>query len=135
MVFYDKIARLVNTLENLKDSLPSNDPTQDINKLISRTLIEDNYSKGDHIFVQRFGYTHHGIYDGYGGVYHYILENVSWDSIESFANGMPIKVKQSKCKYDPSTIIDRARSRLWENEYNLVFNNCEHFAKWCRSGD
>ena len=30
--------------------------------------------------------------------------------------------------------MDRALSRLGENKYNLIFNNCEHFAIWCKTG-
>ena len=30
--------------------------------------------------------------------------------------------------------LARAESRLGEGEYDLVFNNCEHFANWCRTG-
>lgn len=36
--------------------------------------------------------------------------------------------------YSPEETIQRARSRLGENEYNLAFNNCEHFAIWCKTG-
>lgn len=37
-------------------------------------------------------------------------------------------------KYDRPEIIDRARSRIGENNYRLIFNNCEHFALWCATG-
>ena len=30
--------------------------------------------------------------------------------------------------------VNRARSRLGEESYNLIFNNCEHFALWCKTG-
>jgi len=36
--------------------------------------------------------------------------------------------------YSPQETVERARSRLEENEYNLVINNCEHFAFWCKTG-
>ncbi|MDE5831871.1 MAG: lecithin retinol acyltransferase family protein [Desulfovibrio sp.] len=36
--------------------------------------------------------------------------------------------------YTPEETISRARSRLGENRYNLLFNNCEHFAIWCKTG-
>ncbi|HEX9027265.1 MAG TPA: lecithin retinol acyltransferase family protein, partial [Clostridium sp.] len=26
----------------------------------------------------------------------------------------------------------RFKSKLGENEYNLIVNNCEHFAIWCK---
>lgn len=28
----------------------------------------------------------------------------------------------------------RALSRLGEEKYHLITNNCEHFVRWCRSG-
>lgn len=36
--------------------------------------------------------------------------------------------------YTPEETIARARSRLGENEYSLLFNNCEHYAIWCKTG-
>ena len=30
--------------------------------------------------------------------------------------------------------VQRARSMLHQKEYNLVFNNCEHFVNWCKYG-
>ena len=34
----------------------------------------------------------------------------------------------------PSKTVERARSKLGEDGYNIVFNNCEHFAIWCKTG-
>jgi hypothetical protein len=36
--------------------------------------------------------------------------------------------------YSGEETVNRARSRIGENSYNLVFNNCEHFAVWCKTG-
>ena len=36
--------------------------------------------------------------------------------------------------YSPEETISRARSRIGESNYNLVTNNCEHFAIWCKTG-
>lgn len=36
--------------------------------------------------------------------------------------------------YTPEETVERAYSRLGENKYDLVFNNCEHFAIWCKTG-
>jgi len=36
--------------------------------------------------------------------------------------------------YSPSEVVARAKSRLHEQKYNLIFNNCEHFAIWCKTG-
>ncbi|XP_046583669.1 phospholipase A and acyltransferase 2-like isoform X1 [Haliotis rubra] len=43
--------------------------------------------------------------------------------------------KDEKLKhFKPSEIVQRALSRLGEVGYNILFNNCEHFATWCRYG-
>lgn len=36
--------------------------------------------------------------------------------------------------YSPEETVERARSKVGEKEYNLIFNNCEHFAIWCKTG-
>lgn len=36
--------------------------------------------------------------------------------------------------YTPEETVQRARSKIGERQYNLVFNNCEHFAVWCKTG-
>lgn len=37
-------------------------------------------------------------------------------------------------QFTPDEIEARARSRLGNGGYSLVFNNCEHFAVWCATG-
>lgn len=34
----------------------------------------------------------------------------------------------------PKETIERAQKRLNEKEYNLITNNCEHYAIWCKTG-
>jgi len=34
----------------------------------------------------------------------------------------------------PDAIVARAESRIGEGGFDPVFNNCEHFATWCRTG-
>jgi len=36
--------------------------------------------------------------------------------------------------FPPVIIVERALLRLGSGNYNLLWNNCEHFAKWCRYG-
>jgi hypothetical protein len=36
--------------------------------------------------------------------------------------------------YSPEETIQRAKSRLGETQYNLIENNCENFAIWCKTG-
>ncbi len=99
-------------------------------------------ARGDQIYVMRefFNldglYEHHGIDCGDGMVIHYRKpsETVERTSIETFARGKPIQVLRYPKRYIPDTVIQRAESRLGEQNYNLLFNNCEHFATWCMTG-
>lgn len=36
--------------------------------------------------------------------------------------------------YSPMETVKRAYSRLGETSYDLISNNCEHFAIWCKTG-
>lgn len=90
--------------------------------------------KGDHIYVWHVFYSHHGIYAGGGKAVHYLREGVALTSLEEFAGGGKIRVKRHLVKKDGDEILSRAYSRLGEDRYNLIFNNCEHFASWCATG-
>lgn len=37
-------------------------------------------------------------------------------------------------EYDRNMAVNRALTRLNENAYNLILNNCEHFANWVQKG-
>jgi hypothetical protein len=37
--------------------------------------------------------------------------------------------------YADRQVVERARSRLGENRYRLLTNNCEHFCTWCLYGE
>jgi len=53
---------------------------------------------------------------------------------EFLNGGKPEVVRYAKC-LPPDEVVERAMSRIGEEEYDLVFNNCEHFARWCKTGD
>ena len=36
--------------------------------------------------------------------------------------------------YSPEETVARARSKIGESNYNLILDNCEHFAIWCKTG-
>jgi hypothetical protein len=98
---------------------------------------------GAHLTTTRRGYCHHGICIGKGRVVHYAgLSGGFWQcgpveevSLSRFAVGRPVRiVDHPKSPYSPEEIVRRARSRLGENDYRLLTNNCEHFCNWCLSG-
>ncbi len=93
-------------------------------------------AKGDHLYVSRRTYTHHGIDCGDGTVIHYREgEAITRSSRPYFALGETIRVKPYLTSDPPDVVLKRAESRLGERDYNLVFNNCEHFVSWCKTGE
>lgn len=100
-------------------------------------------ARGDQIYIFREFwnleglYEHHGIDCGDGTVIHYRKpsEIIERTSIEIFSRGQKIYIRQYPIRYIADTVINRAQSRLGEKQYNLLFNNCEHFATWCITGE
>lgn len=97
---------------------------------------------GDHIYVVRaLGYTHHGIDCGDGDVIHFTGEpgkksdaSVAQTSMADFALDSIVHVREYSRRDDDGTVLGRAASKLGSRDYNLVTNNCEHFATWCCTG-
>jgi Lecithin retinol acyltransferase len=98
---------------------------------------------GAHVVTRRRGYTHHGIYVGASQVVHYAglarglrrgpVEEIS---LSSFAAGHAVGVIAGvRQKFDAREVVRRARSRLGEDRYRLLTNNCEHFCEWCLQGE
>lgn len=100
--------------------------------------------RGDHL---RAGYPrracHDGIYLGNGHVIHMVAPpgagkvgaRVRVDTLAVFAGGRPVTARSYIGTHDPDAIIARAMSRLGDGGYHLIFNNCQHFARWCATGD
>lgn len=112
--------------------------------------IRRNPNKGNHIKVNRGVYTHHGVYISDDEVIHFtgteddsILDwsknEVIKTDIEYFLRGGELEVKEYtddelKDLYPVEHIVAYARACLGNREYNLIFNNCEHFANTCTLG-
>ncbi|BAU62864.1 NC domain protein [Stanieria sp. NIES-3757] len=101
-------------------------------------------ARGDQIYVYRNFYNfdgvyqHHGIDCGDNTVIHYRKpsEIIERTSLSIFTRSNPIYIKQyyeGFC-FIADVVVERAESRLGEQKYNLLFNNCEHFATWCKTG-
>ncbi|MGC9524526.1 MAG: lecithin retinol acyltransferase family protein [Limnospira sp.] len=99
-------------------------------------------ARGDQIYAYREFwnmdgvYEHHGIDCGDGTAIHYRKpsETIERTSLETFSRGQRIYIRSYPFRYIADTAILRAESRLGERKYNLLFNNCEHFATWCITG-
>lgn len=114
-------------------------------------------ARGDHIYVNCLGYTHHGIDCGDGRVIHFDFSpaqkfagkfsslmgepqnaEICESSYDAFSGGREIltreypELKRSAALVEE--VIERAKSRIGETDYHLCKNNCEHFAEWCVTG-
>jgi hypothetical protein len=96
-----------------------------------------------HVVTPRRGYLHHGIYVGDGNVVHYAglakglhrgpVEEIS---LGGFSRRRPVWIKShAPSDFEPQEVIRRARSRVGEDCYRLLTNNCEHFCEWCLRGE
>jgi hypothetical protein len=98
---------------------------------------------GSHIVTPRRGYLHHGIYVGGGKIVHYAglvhglrRRPVEETTLDRFARGRPVWVRFDRPPiFSSREVIRRARSRMGEDGYRLLTNNCEHFCEWCLHGE
>lgn len=131
-------------------------------KSYSLFKIESNKSlcKGDVIGIKRGLYFHYGVYIGDDEVIHYqgdgdvgINNYVIQTGMDQFMKGqkeffvLDFKHIQEEYRdnfnidnrfekiYSSKETVERAKSKLYEGDYSLLFNNCEHFASWCKTGN
>jgi hypothetical protein len=100
-------------------------------------------AKGDHLYVKRNGYTHHGIDCGDGYVIEYGGDvkgaiygknKIQKVPIKDFSDGKKHHIKNYESKTNSGELaVSKAKSRLGERDYSLSSNNCEHFATWCKT--
>ncbi|WP_392345477.1 lecithin retinol acyltransferase family protein [Parasynechococcus sp.] len=91
----------------------------------------------DHLEVPRQHglFNHHGIDLGDGSVAHYLEgREILRSPLEEFSQGQPLQVINYAEASPLGVTLRRAIGRLGEQNYNLLFNNCEHFATWCKTG-
>jgi len=97
----------------------------------------------DQIRVNRGLYYHYGIYESDDVVYQFAspkgseiseeTATINTISLKDFLNGGKLEVRdytdeELKNKRTPNEIINYAKDHLGEMGYNLINNNCEHFA-------
>uniref|UniRef100_A0A7E4WA85 LRAT domain-containing protein n=1 Tax=Panagrellus redivivus TaxID=6233 RepID=A0A7E4WA85_PANRE len=121
----------------------------------NKTAVSDMRSlqRGDHIIRKIWfnGIDHHGIYLGNDRVAHFYhspgatgksaMKNegsIRIDNIDVFADGKQVFVaKHRKTKFREEiarTAEHCARDPTWFGNYNLLTNNCQHFAYYCVTG-
>ena len=129
-----KVNNILDSEENVQEAI---DPLVRLEHVLNDVTVNEGlqlFEKGDHIATMRSVYSHHGIYDGRGGVYEYNEGKIRFVTLKKFANGDNMYRVDEDTIYTPEKVVKRAKSRIGEEEYNLIYNNCENFATWCRLG-
>ncbi|MGI9176652.1 MAG: lecithin retinol acyltransferase family protein [Pirellulales bacterium] len=107
-------------------------------------------ARGDRIEVEHrivgstVTYLHHGVDVGDGTVVHARPDDfrnpfgggrVVRTSLADFAEGRPCRVgHEPPAAFPPDEIAERALAHVGREGYDLVVDNCEHFATWCATG-
>ncbi len=102
---------------------------------------------GDVLSVNRGLYKHYGVYIGNDEVVHFSggAENelsaeracIRKTSLEEFRGDGEIEIEANNCgAFSHEETAARARAAVGseKGKYDLAWNNCEHFANWCRYG-
>jgi hypothetical protein len=104
---------------------------------------------GAHIRVRRWvpgPYWHHGVYVGDGWVVHLTggavrkllgieTPRVRKTALDEFCDGGEWKYVNHKNPCTPEKAVRRAEDSVGYEHYNLLKDNCEHFATWCVTND
>jgi hypothetical protein len=104
---------------------------------------------GGIIYVNRGIYKHYGIYKNDHNVIHFSpVSGFELDAKEAairettlaeFLKGgiLCVERNNSGAAYSPAETVLRAEAQRGKHkgDYNLVFYNCEHFARWCKYGE
>lgn len=99
-------------------------------------------SPGDHIRVWRGAYHHHGIFVGQNAVVHFtdvrnskVGASVRRCTLTAFERGGAVERVAYRQSLPARQVVRRALSQLGRRGYSVLSNNCEHFARWCKTGE
>ncbi|XP_012934727.1 phospholipase A and acyltransferase 2 [Aplysia californica] len=108
----------------------------------------ESLRKGDRVQFKRSLYSHWGVYIGSGKIIHLTRRNAErggpkgvvreddfWDAVGGDCAYKNNSRDNKSRPLPPDEIVKRAKSMLGDAGYNLLKDNCEHFANWCRYGE
>lgn len=106
---------------------------------MDRSVTWGGNMRGDHVYVRRQGYTHHGVEVDGGGVVHFTgTPGNKRGAMIRRTTMAEFTGRRGKLRYRryghqlPADLaVERATSKVGQSGYRLFSNNCEHFATWC----
>lgn len=119
-----------------------------LNETHESQLLRAEIPLGAVIYAKRPLYRHYGVYVGGNLVVNFVAKGkvseisakeafIQESTLEEFLEGDELFIeKDSGEGFSPEETVARAKSHVGKlkGEYSLVFNNCEHFAHWCKYG-
>lgn len=110
--------------------------------------ITNKPTPGDVLSVCRGMYRHYGIYVGNGTVVHFAGDksnelsarsaHIQKTTLEGFRKNGEVQI-ETRCRpsFSRKETVMRALNAVGSEKgnYSLPWNNCEHFANWCRYGE
>jgi hypothetical protein len=95
--------------------------------------------RGDHVYVKRLGYTHHGVEVDDRQIVHFTGSPgskrgaaIRRTAIEEFTGPRgKLRYRRYGCQLSADEAVARAESMVGASGYRLFSNNCEHFATYC----
>ena len=117
------------------------------NYCIGMNKVINEPQPGDVLSVNRGLYKHYGVYVGNKTVVHFSGENghefsalkacIRKTALDDFSKGGEVQI-ETKCaeSFSRKETVMRALNAVGseKGKYALPWNNCEHFANWCRYG-
>lgn len=111
----------------------------DVSSLQTSEHVASDLAPGAHVVTPRAAYLHHGIYVGNGYIVHYAgfsrgLRNAPVEkvTVDEFTHGQALRILcDASPHFSGAEVVARALSRIGEDRYHLLKNNCEHFCEWC----
>lgn len=99
---------------------------------------DSSVSPGSVIRDSRLIYDHYGIYSGKGNVIHFTDGIIQETNLRFFTKNQIIDAMgfsdDAIRGISLAQSLGRAKSKVGQTGYDLIDNNCEHFAIWCRTG-
>ncbi|MBI1843065.1 MAG: lecithin retinol acyltransferase family protein [Actinobacteria bacterium] len=95
--------------------------------------------RGEHVYVKRRGYTHHGVEVDGREVIHFTGTPgnkrgamIRRTTLQEFTGPRgKLRYRRYGQQFSADLVVERAESKLGRSGYSLFSNTCEHFATWC----